>query len=122
MQKIHGAHPGRMTTTDNIASLVGAAWSLSVTPVNIMVGFRKAGAFPLNPSILTDCQIAPSLAVRPSTKGKSPPLSTGSLDPGSSSSLKLVSSIASSTPEEDQLYRTHYEEGYDLPDSRMQNG
>ena len=49
-------HPGRSITTDNIASLVGAAWSLSLTPVNIMAGFRKAGAFPLNPGIITGRQ------------------------------------------------------------------
>lgn len=109
------AHPGRKITTDNIASLVGAAWSLSMTPVNIMEGFRKAGAFPLNPGVITDRQMAPCLAVRQATKGKSSPLSTGSLDSGSSS-LKSVSSIASFTPE-DQLYQTRYEEGYDLPDS-----
>ena len=117
-RKYMTAHPGRTITTDNIASLVGAAWSRSMTPVNIMAGFRKAGAFPLNPGVITDRQTAPSLAARPSTKGKSPPLSTGSLDSGSSSSSKPVSSIASFTPEEDQLYRTRYEEGYDLPDSR----
>ena len=84
------AHPGRMITIDNIASFVGAAWSLSMTPANIKARFIKAGAFPLNPGVITHCQIAPSLAVRPSTKGKSPPLSTGSLDSGSSSSLKTA--------------------------------
>ena len=38
------ANPGRVITTDVIASLVGKAWSLAFTPVNIMAGFKKSGA------------------------------------------------------------------------------
>ena len=64
-------HPGRTITPENIAALVGAAWSHSMTPVNIMAGFRKAGAYPLNPGVIDDRQVAPSLAVRPSTKSPS---------------------------------------------------
>ena len=33
--------PGRVVTAEILASLVGEAWSLSVTPLNIMSGFRK---------------------------------------------------------------------------------
>ena len=93
------AHPGRTITPENIAALVGAAWSHSMTPVNIMAGFRKAGAYPLNPGVIDDRQVAPSLAMRPSTK--SPSLSSCSHHSGSSpSSSKSVSSTAPFSPEE----------------------
>ena len=110
------AHPGRTIATENIAALIGAAWSKSLTPVNIMAGFRKSGAFPLNPGVIDDRQVAPSFAVRSSAK--SPSLSSGSQYSDSSPSLKSVSTSAPFSPEEDQMYRTRYEEGYDLHDSR----
>ena len=92
------AHPGRTITPENIAALVGAAWSHSMTPV---AGFRKAGAYPLNPGVIDDRQVAPSLAVRPSTK--SPSLSSCSHHSGSSlSSSKSVSSTAPFSPEEEK--------------------
>lgn len=49
-----------------IASLVGKAWSLAFTPVNIMAGFKKSGAYPLNLGVIDDQQVAPLLAVNPS--------------------------------------------------------
>lgn len=45
----------QVITTDIIASLVGGP--LSVTPVNIMSGFKKCGAYPLNPGAISDRQI-----------------------------------------------------------------
>ena len=39
------SHPGRVITTDVIASLVGEAWPQSVTPLNIMSGFKKSGVY-----------------------------------------------------------------------------
>ena len=33
--------PGRVVTTDALASLLGQAWPQSVTPINAMSGFRK---------------------------------------------------------------------------------
>ena len=66
--------------------------------------------------MLIHCQVAPSLAVRPSTK--SPSLSPGSQDSDSSPSVKSVSTNATFSPEEEKLYYTHYEEGYDLPDAQ----
>ena len=43
-------HPGRVVTTNIIASLVGKAWPLSMAPMNIFSGFRKTGIHPLNTS------------------------------------------------------------------------
>ena len=115
------AHPGRTITTDNIAALVGAAWSHSMTPMNIMAGFRKAGAYPLNPGVIEDRQIAPSLGVTPFNK--SPSLSSDSYDspPSSSSSSNTAHVVSSTEPfslEEEKLYQARYEECYDLRDPR----
>ena len=34
-------HPGQVITTDIVASLLAQAWPESVTPVNVMSGFRN---------------------------------------------------------------------------------
>ena len=44
------ANPGRVITSEVIASLIGETWARSITPVNILSGFEKSGIFPLNPS------------------------------------------------------------------------
>ena len=60
MSQVLIAKPGRVITTEVIASLLAKAWPVSCTPVNIMSGFQRSGAFPLNPGEVTDCQMAPS--------------------------------------------------------------
>ena len=49
-------HPGELLLW---ASLVGEAWPLSFTSVNVLSGFKKCGIFPLNPREVTDRQLAP---------------------------------------------------------------
>ena len=41
------AHTGRVITSDKLASLVAEAWPLSLTPLNIMAGFKKTGIYPI---------------------------------------------------------------------------
>ena len=48
-----------------LASLIGKEWSLSFTLANIMAGFRKSGAYPLNLGVIKDRQVAPSLTGNP---------------------------------------------------------
>ena len=48
-----------MITSDIIAALVAEAWPLSLTPVNVMDGF-KCGIYPFNPGEVSDRQLAPS--------------------------------------------------------------
>ena len=61
-------HPGQVITTDVLASLLAQAWPESVTPINVMSGFRKCGIYPLNPGEISDRQLAPSHAfVRPAS-------------------------------------------------------
>ena len=50
-------HPGRVITSDVIASLIGEVWPQSLTPLNIMGGFKKCGIYPLNLSAVTDRQV-----------------------------------------------------------------
>ena len=91
-------HPHRVITTDQIAGLIGKAWPLSLTPVNIMSGFKKCGIYPLNPGEVTDRQIAPSTLF--CTAG----------------SDKLPVAKPDIISERDSLYRKRYDEGYDLDD------
>ena len=100
-------HTGRVITTEVITSLLTVAWPQSVTPVNIMAGFKKCGVYPLNPGEVTDCQIAPSKAVRLMEKSDS--VSMSSLE-----SQKHVSHDID--PDRESLFQKCYQEGYDLDD------
>ena len=53
-------NPGRVITEADLAGLIGKAWSLAVTPNNLISGFTKTGIYPLNPGRITDCSKAPS--------------------------------------------------------------
>ena len=84
-----------------LASLLGQAWPESVTPINVMSGFRKCGIHPLNAGVISDHQMAPSRAfVRPA------------------SDLELVSKLDNITPELEKLYQKHHKEGHDLHDPK----
>ena len=49
-----------------IASLVGDMWAQSVTPMNILSGFKKSGTSLLNPSKVSDRMLAPAKVFKPS--------------------------------------------------------
>jgi len=104
--KYLAAHPGRVITSDKLASLVAEAWPLSLSPLNIMSGFKKTGIYPINPSEVTDRQIAPSKLYQQ--------LQTESSQDGSASDNLTSNSLFS--PDEVKLYKKRYEEGYDLDD------
>ena len=63
-KKYMAKNPGCVVRSENLASLLSHAWSQSVTPVNIMSGFRKCGIHPLNPGVIDDRHTASSQAVR----------------------------------------------------------
>ena len=100
-KKYLSSHPGQVITTDVLASLLAQAWLESITPVNVMSGFRKCGIYPLNPGEISDRQLKPSHAFRPATDSKS------------------VSKTDEFTPEQEKLYQKRYEEGYDLDDPKF---
>ena len=54
------ANPDRIITPSMIASLVAEAWPQSVTPLNILSGFKKCGIYPINPGEISDRLLAPS--------------------------------------------------------------
>ena len=60
--------PGRVVTTDVLASLVGEAWPRSFTPLNILSGFRKCGIQPFNPGKVGDRTLAASKGVTPESE------------------------------------------------------
>ena len=109
-------HPGRVITTEAIASLVGRAWPLSLTPINILGGFRKSGTYPLNPGVIDDRQVAPSLAVSSSCNGETISDVKSSPSSESSASYSPGSTAPNFSPDQEALFRKQYEEGYDLPD------
>ena len=86
-------HSGRVITTDVIASLLAVAWPQSVTPVNIMAGFKKSGVYPLNPGEVTDRQIAPSIAA---------------------CEVKRSDEANDMSPELESVFEKRYQEGYDI--------
>ena len=103
------SNPGRVITTDLIASLVGEAWPQSVTPINIMGGFKKSGVYPLNPGAVSDRTIIFNASNPPLSHSKSDNALDQVKDPESPSAFAF-------TPEENSLYETRYKEGYDIPD------
>ena len=91
-------HPGQVITTAVIASLVADAWPHSLTPLNILSGFKKCGIHPLNPGEVNDRQLAPSKALR--AEKSQPDKEPDNLF----------------TREQESLYKRRFEEGYDVHD------
>lgn len=116
-------HPGQVITSQYIAYLVGKAWPLAFSPMNIMGGFKKSGAFPLNPGEVADRQLAPSLGVNPSCNnlsGASVSLSDPSDSSCTSEKSPSLSSSIEFSPRKQLLFQKRFEEGYDLPDPEYQ--
>ena len=63
--KFMADNPGWVITTDVLAFIIAEAWPHSFTQLKIMSGFRKSGLFPLNPSMVDGCCIAPSKVFQP---------------------------------------------------------
>ena len=116
------AHPGRVITTEVIAAFLGKAWLLSVTPVNVMAGFKKSGSYPLNPGAVHDRQLMPSKAFHPLPESQLPgnsgdsPTSPDSFGGSVSDASANSSCPPPFTAEQEDQYCRQYKEGYDLPD------
>ena len=87
------ANPGVVVRSENLASLLAVAWPQSMTPINIMSGFRKCGLYPLNPGSIDDRQTAPSRAVcaSPETPTSTSPGIASSTDSTPESGLTTIS-------------------------------
>ena len=64
-------NPGRVITSEVIALLVCDAWAHSITPVNILGGFKKTGISPFNPSAVDDRMLAPAKVFKPTNDDSS---------------------------------------------------
>ena len=108
-------HLGGVITTDVIASLVAVAWPQSVTPVNIMAGFKKCGAYPLNPGEVTDRQIAPSniFCTEKDVVSLSQTKSTGTEEMNAAADGSDISLTPPSSDDHESLFKKRFEEGYD---------
>ena len=109
-------HPGRVITTDVLASMVAQAYPTSFTPVNVLSGFKKAGVYPFNPSEVNDRQLVPSTVFQTEKS-----IHTGTEDEAScsSSSEKAGETPPGSSlfsPEKEALFARRYEEHYDISD------
>ena len=88
-------NPGRVVTEADLASLIGIAWPLALTPSNIISGFTKTGIFPLNPGRITDAQKAPSTVYGNVESDDSQSLGSQSLSNSSLSPLQTPSVVVS---------------------------
>ena len=80
---------GRVPTTEDIPKIVAEAWPKSITPVNLMSGFRKTGIHPLNPGCMHDRVTAPSSVIVHSQNSEVTSSVSGPLDTsGSANSLE----------------------------------
>ena len=135
-------YPGRVITADILASMVAKAFSNSLTPVNIMGGFKRSGVWPINPGEATDRRIDPSTALRnqssskgsvasptqqdvltqSSTSAAQQPSSNGSVASSANPTEQDVSIQSSSaaqelfSPEKETLFAKRFEEQYDVFD------
>ena len=111
-------NPGRVITSEVIASLVGDTWAQSVTPMNILSGFKKSGISPFNLSEVSDRMLAPAKVFAPSEEGAKIVAGANILGDAVDEAVATASSTASLTFSDEQivLFETRYSEGYDLHD------
>ena len=106
-------NPGRVITSEVIASLVGETWAHSITPMNILSGFKKSG----NPSEVSDRMLTPAAIFKPSSDA-SASASSSSLTPPTASSSPLTPPTFSD--EQSALYEKRLREGYDVHDPQYE--
>ena len=105
-------NPGRVITTDILASMVGQAYPTAFTPVNILSGFKKTGIYPFNPSSVDDRQLAPSNALSTLTTTATSNLPEQPLPEDVPSDKQPVLF----SPEKEKRFTQRFEEGYNILD------
>ena len=93
------AHPGRVITKNAFSALLNKAWMITMTPSNICFRFKKCGIYPYDRNAIKCGVVSQS----PKTADKS--------------AVSTESEIVFSE-EEEKLYQTRYEEGYNLFDEK----
>ena len=125
-------HPGRVITKYQFNEIFSMAWLKSMTPANIISGFKACGVYPFNPKAVLDHDPCEPKLLDPSAPqtSDSAPQTSDAAQCYSSQANSLTqcgsSTSASSshgatdtfTPEEEARFLIRYNEGYDLPDPR----
>ena len=112
-------YPGRVVTKYQFSELFNQAWSMSMTPGNICVGFKKCGIYPFDPQAIiidgeedgridTEKCSASTDGIELSDRSKS--FGNGKGQP--SHNLEEIDF----SPEQMELYQRRYDEEYDIPD------
>jgi len=72
--KFYCKNPGKVISKLNFNEVFQNAWLNSITPANVVAGFRKAGVYPFNRSAIscTAVSVSTSQDVVPTTEGKIP--------------------------------------------------
>lgn len=118
LQKNFQDNPGRVITSEVIASLVGDTWAQSVTPMKILSGFKKSGISPFNPSEVSDRMLAPAKVFAPSEEEGAKILAGANILSDAVDEAVATAPSASPTFSDEQiaLFEKRYCEGYDWHD------
>ena len=119
------AHPGRVITKYQFNEIFSTAWLKSMTPANIISGFKTCGVYPFNPKAVLDHDPCEPKISDPSAPQTSDAAQCYSSQASSLTQCGSSTSDSSShgamdtfTPEEEARFVIRYNEGYDLPDPR----
>jgi len=113
------SHPGKVITKYKFSEIFSKAWLKSMVPANIISGFKVCGIYPFNPKTVLDHD--------PCTLPKEKSSSTYDevecsveqrIHPQHKGSVHNESTAEPFSPEEEALFATRYEEGYNLYDAR----
>ena len=61
LMKYNNTHSGRVLNKVNFWDIFIPSWNSSITPKNIIVGFKKTGVYPHDPEVIPKESLAPSL-------------------------------------------------------------
>ena len=110
-------HPGRVISKYQFSPLLNKAWMSTMTPANICSGFRTCGIHPFNRNaIKIPGTVASKVSGESGESGDSVEMSEN--DKEANSTPNPVGGEPSFTPEEEKLYETRYEEGYNIFDAK----
>ena len=117
-------HPGRVITKYQFSHLFSKAWVKSLTPANIISGFKSCGIYPFNLKAVLDhnpCMSTEDVNSKNNLNGEGRSImqqDSGTQESSHHESTTDNSNIMSFTAEEEILFDTRYTEGYNLYDLR----
>ena len=116
------SHPGTVITKYQFSKLFSEAWLKTMFPGNIINGFKCCGIYPFNPKAVLDHDpcCASSRADSSSQIITTPMEDSTDNDQASTESSSNIedAAVESFTSEEEILYTTRYNEGYNVYDPR----